>query len=101
MDEKYLEAQDNYILVYDEEGNEIMLNVLFTFDSEDFDKSYVVLYDEDQNDEEEVTLHAFSYTEETDQQGELQEIESDEEWNMVEEVIATFVEEEDPDPSAE
>lgn len=92
MSEEELEGLDNYIIVYDEEGNEIKMYILFTFESEHFGKSYAIVYEEDQADQDEITLHAFSYLEDSDDQGQLYEIESDEEWDMVEEVLATFVE---------
>ena len=46
---------ENNITVVDEQGNEQLCEVLFTFDSEEFGKSYVLYYPMgvDENDDEE------------------------------------------------
>lgn len=83
----------DYITIYDEDGNESLYEILFTFDSDDYGKSYVLLVptglDED---EEEVEILAFSYTEDEDgETGSLEQIEAEDEWDMVEEVLNTFL----------
>ncbi|MGY0837330.1 DUF1292 domain-containing protein [Aerococcus urinaeequi] len=86
----------DHITIIDEEGNEQLFEILFTFDSEDFGKSYVILYPAGVSDEEGVELQAFSYEESEDGfEGQLNPIETEEEWDMVEEVLATFIEDED------
>ncbi len=42
----YLEGHEGHehITIIDEEGNEILHEVLFTFESDDFNKSYVLCY---------------------------------------------------------
>ena len=87
--------EQEFITIYDEEGNEQLYEILFTFESQDYDKNYVLLYPAGSADEEDVELLAFSYEEEADgTAGQLHPIESDEEWDMVEEVLATFIDEE-------
>ena len=39
-----MENGENHITVVDENGNEQLYEVLFTFDSEDFNKSYVLYF---------------------------------------------------------
>lgn len=78
----------NCLYVQDENGNEKKMTILFTFDSEDKKKQYVVFQDADHNTEE---VFASCY----DDQGNLYPIESEEEWEMVEEVINTFAEDEE------
>lgn len=78
----------NSFYVMDENGNEKRMIILFTFDNPDYQKSYVVFQDPDGEIDE---VHACGYTEE----GELLPIESDEEWDMVEEVINTFLDTEE------
>lgn len=78
----------NSLYVKDAEGNDKRMVILFTFDSDDYKKQYVVFQDPDNPDEE---IYASAYTE----NGELLPIESDEEWDMVEEVINTFIDVED------
>lgn len=85
--------EEQFITLVDENGNEQLHEVLFTFDSDEFEKSYVFFYpvgsfdDED----EEVDIHVYAYvpTEEGGY-GPLMQIETDEEWDMVEEVFNTF-----------
>ena len=77
-------------------GNEVLHEVLFTFDSEDFGKSYVLVYPAGIPEGEEVELQAFSYVEAEDgTEGDLLPIETDEEWDMIEEVLNTFLDEEE------
>jgi len=89
---------ENNITVVDESGNEQLCEVLFTFDSEEFGKSYVLYYPigAEEDDEEEIEIHASSFTPTEDgQDGELMPIESDEEWDMIEEMLETFLAEQD------
>lgn len=58
---------------------------MFTFDNEVTKKQYVVFQDPEQDEDE---VYASAY----DENGQLLPIETDEEWEMVEEVINTFVE---------
>lgn len=78
----------NCLYVQDENGNEKKMTILFTFDSDDYQKQYVVFQDADHDSEE---VYASCY----DDKGNLFPIESEDEWNMVEEVINTFVEDEE------
>lgn len=77
----------NCLYVKDEDGNEVKMTILFTFDAPD-GKQYVVFQN---TNEDNGQVFASRYNEE----GELLPIESDEEWDMVEEVINTFVEDEE------
>ncbi len=89
--------EHEHITLVDEEGNETLYEVLMTIDGqEQFGKNYVLVYPVGLSDEDEVELQAYSY-EETDEgtEGELGQIETDEEWDMIEEVLNTFVEDED------
>lgn len=89
------EEDSQYVTLIDEEGNEALYEILFTFDSEDFNKSYVLLYPYGIEEDEEVELQAYSYQEsEEGLSGSLQPIESEEEWEMIDEVLATFLAEE-------
>lgn len=89
---------ENHITVVDDEGNEQLCEVLFTFDSEEFGKSYVLYYPigEDDDDSEEIEIHASAFIPNEDgEDGELMPIETDEEWDLVEEMLNTFMDEED------
>lgn len=78
----------NAIYVPDENGEEKRMIILFTFDSPDYGKQYVVFQDPENNEGE---IYASAFTDE----GELLPIESDEEWDMVEEVINTFMDDQE------
>lgn len=90
-------GQEN-ITIVDESGNEQLCEVLFTFESDEFGKSYVLYYpigaEEDEN--EEIEIHASSFTPNEDgQDGELLPVESDAEWDMIEEMLSTFLDEQE------
>ncbi len=85
-----------YITLIDDEGNEELYEILLTFESDEFEKSYVLLYPAGASDEDEVDLFAFSY-EDSDEglEGQLGDIETDEEWDMIEEVLGAFMADEE------
>lgn len=87
-----------HITIIDEEGNEELYEILFTFESDEFDKSYVLVYPSGTSEGEEIELSAFSYKEsEGGLEGTLSSIDSDEEWEMIEEVLNTFISDEEED----
>lgn len=79
----------NEILVTDDQGNEKKFTVLFTFNSEETGKKYVLYYDEN---EEEPDIFASIF----DEEGHLFEIDSPDEWDMIEEVFSSFMAEQEP-----
>ncbi|MFE8703269.1 DUF1292 domain-containing protein [Cytobacillus sp. FJAT-54145] len=91
-------GENNNITVVDEEGNEQLCEVLFTFESEEFGKSYVLYYpigaEEDEDEEIEIHASAFMPTEDN-QDGELMPIETEEEWDLIEEMLNTFMDEQE------
>ena len=76
---------ENIILVTDEDGNEYELEILFTFDDEENNKSYVLLKALDDSEE----IFPYSYNDD----GELMPIEDEKEWKMCEEVLNAFIDE--------
>ncbi|WP_146551250.1 DUF1292 domain-containing protein [Rummeliibacillus sp. SL167] len=85
------EHNHEHIIAVDENGNEQVYAVLYTFDSEDFGKSYVLYYKEGAKEGEEVEIFASAVVPAEDGEGgELVPIETDEEWDMVEEVLNTL-----------
>lgn len=75
MDEKQ-------ITIMDEDGNERVMEILFTYEHPERKKKYVFLYEKDNPDE----VIAMEYND----NGELLEIESEEEYEEVEEVFNAF-----------
>ncbi|OLN23438.1 hypothetical protein BTO30_05610 [Domibacillus antri] len=93
-----MEHGEKQITVIDENGNEQLCEVLFTFDSDEFEKSYVLYFPvgAEEDDNEEIEIHASSFLPGDDgEDGELQPIESDEEWEMIEEMLNTFLDDEE------
>ncbi|NMD70603.1 DUF1292 domain-containing protein [Bacillus sp. DNRA2] len=89
---------ENNITVVDENGNEQLCEVLFTFDSEEFGKSYVLYYPvgAEHDDEEDIEIHASAFTPNVNgEDGDLMPIETDEEWDLIEEMLNTFLEEQE------
>ena len=78
MDEKQ-------ITIMDEEGKQHVMEILFTYEHEERGKKYVFLYRKSNPDE----IIAMEYND----NGELFEIESEEEYDEVEEVLNAFNEE--------
>jgi len=75
----------------DEEGNEILCEILFTFESKEFNKNYVLFYPV-AGEEDDIEVMAASYLPGEEGDGELQAIETDEEWDMIEKVLDQFEE---------
>lgn len=72
------------MVVYDENGNEKVMKILFTYDNNERKKSYVFLYEDGNEDD----VMAFIYNDATKS---LEEIEDDDEYNEVEEVFNAFM----------
>ena len=90
-----MEHGENNITVVDENGNEQLCEILFTFDSDKFNKSYVLYYPISDNEDEEIEIHASSFVpSENNEDGEFSPIETEEEWDMIEEMLNTFLDEE-------
>ena len=77
----------NTLYVKDENGKEVAMEILFTFANEEMGKQYVVFVDPNDDSGE---VFASCY----DDEGKLLPIESESEWEMVEEVLGAFNEEE-------
>ncbi len=76
---------EDEILISDENGNEKVMKILFTYNNEARNKDYVFVYEVGREDD----VMAFIYNEATKS---LQEIDDDEEYNEVEEVFNAFLE---------
>ena len=85
---KQQNTDDQMITLVDENGNEQLFKELFTFDSDDWGKSYIFIYPADDS----VDIQAYIIADNQDGDGEdLVPIEDDKEWDMVEEVLNTFL----------
>jgi len=105
-----MEHGEETMTIVDENGVEHVCEVIFTFESKDYGKSYVLYHilgeDDEQDEDEEIEIHASSFTpavegEDGEEGGELLPIEDEEEWAMIQETFATFVDEEEEDEDEE
>lgn len=81
------------VILSDDQGNEETYKILFTFESEDYGKSYVFLYPKESEESDEIEVQVFSFDPDENgdvDAGELNPIEDEEEWDMVQEVLNTF-----------
>ncbi|WP_112181432.1 DUF1292 domain-containing protein [Paraliobacillus zengyii] len=84
------------IIIPDENGEEHLFEVLFTFDVDENQQSYIAVVPVDQNEDEEVEVFAFRYEDKNNEDDlALFQIESDEEWEMVEEMLNTLTDDEE------
>lgn len=81
------------IIVPDENGEEHLFEILFSFDIDDTGDSYIAVVPAEQADDDEVEVYAFRYEETENEDLTLFPIESDEEWDMVEEMLNTLTDE--------
>lgn len=88
-----LNPSNGQLTIIDQKGNERLCQILFTIESEEFNKKYVIFYPVAPTEEEEGSYLAASYIENEDGQGELTEITTDEEWDMLQEALNQFTEE--------
>jgi uncharacterized protein YrzB (UPF0473 family) len=82
------------LIVIDEQGNETEMEILFTFNSDEYGKQYVLFVDPSVEDGD---VYASSY----DDEGNLNIVEDEAEWAMIEEVLAAFVERDEEEETAE
>lgn len=91
--------QSEVITLVDDQGNESLFEILLTIDGkEEFGKNYVLLVPAgaQEDDNGEIEIQAYSYIENEDgTEGDLQPIpeDSDVEWDMIEEVFNSFIDE--------
>ncbi len=90
-----VQPSDGQLTIIDGDGNEKLCQILFTVESEEFNKKYVVFYpiEEMDNDEEDkIELMAAIYQENEDGNGELFQVETDEEWAFLEDAVQQYEE---------
>jgi len=84
------QTDQEYIFIPDDEGNEEKFEIIYQFDYED--KKYLLVTPADQDDDDEAEVYAFRYEENSDGM-ELYTIQTEEEWDIIEEVFNTLNEE--------
>lgn len=82
----------NTMILEDDQGKEKEFEILFTFESDDYGKKYVLYFDPEQEDEEEIDVLFSSYDDDS-----LYAVEDEAEIEMISEVFNTFMEESESD----
>ena len=80
--------ENNTMMITDDTGNEREVEILLTFENEDKTKKYVLFTDPT---DEEGNVYAYSYNED----GSMDEVVDEEEWEMCQEVLGSFISEDD------
>ena len=82
----------NSFSMIDENGNEIVYDVLFTFESDETGKNYIVYTDNSRDETGNIQVYASIYNPE-DPQSKLEAITTDKEWKVIETILETLQEE--------
>ena len=83
----------NTFTVINEEGKEVVCNVLFTFDSDETKKSYIVYTDNTKDNQGNIQVYASIYDPKQEDNMELLPIETDKEWKVIETILDSLQEE--------
>lgn len=87
-----MENERMLFTVIDENGNQIECEALFTFESEETGKSYIVYTDNTVDEEGNTKVYAAVYNPD-EEEGILQPVESDKEWKIIETIFNEIQEE--------
>ena len=82
----------NSFSMIDENGNETVYDVLFTFESEETHKNYIVYTDNTKDEQGNVEVYASIY-DPNDPHSKLEAIETEKEWKVIETILETLQEE--------
>ena len=82
----------NSFSMIDENGNEVVYDVLFTFESDETGKNYIVYTDNSRDESGNIQVYASIYDPE-DPQSKLEAITTEKEWKVIETILETLQEE--------
>ena len=83
----------NSFTVINDEGKEIKCDVLFTFDSDETKKSYIVYTDNTKDKEGNIQVYASIFNPDSNDSTELLPIETEKEWKVIETILESLQEE--------
>lgn len=83
--------EKNTFTVMDENGKEVTCEVLFTFDSEETKKNYIVYTDNTTDEEGNVRVYASTF-DPANEATELKPIETEREWKIIETILESIQE---------
>ncbi len=84
--------EKNTIKVTNEKGETVVCDILFTFDSEETGKSYIVYTDNTKDENGKVRVYASIYNP-NDPKTKLEDITTDKEWKVIDTILQTLQEE--------
>ena len=84
--------KENTFKVVDQNGNTIEFEILFTFESDETHKNYMVYTDNTKDETGNIEVYASIYHPE-DGNGRLEAIETEKEWKIIETILETLQEE--------
>ncbi len=84
--------EKNKFSLIDDKGNEVIYDVLFTFESDETNKNYIVYTDNSKDDNGNVQVYASTYQPNEDKTR-LEPIETKKEWTVIETILNTLQEE--------
>jgi len=83
--------KERYFTVTDNKGVTMEYEILFTFDSEETKKSYIVFTDNNKDEDGSVITYAATYEKDGDKLN-LSDIETEKEWDLIETLLAQIEE---------
>ena len=84
--------KNNSFTMLDENGKEVVYEVLFTFESDETGKNYIAYTDNARDESGNIQVYASTYNPD-DPQSKLEAIESEKEWIVIETILETLQEE--------
>ena len=87
-----MEMEKNSFTVLDENGREITCDVLFTFESDETNKNYIVYTDNTTDETGNTKVYASIYNP-NDEHSKLEEIQTEKEWKMIDGILSSLQEE--------
>lgn len=86
--------EEELLTLYDDEGNEVLYRKLLEFYHPEFKKEYVILAEESNFADEDGDIELIPMINSADSEGgHLLPVETDEEWDMIEEIVNTQMDE--------
>lgn len=84
--------EKNTIKITNENGEQIICDILFTFDNDETKKSYIVYTDNTKDEAGRVRVYASTYNP-NDPKTKLEDIKTDKEWKVIDTILQTLQEE--------
>ena len=92
---------DNKIVVINEKGKEVEYEVLFTFESDETERNYIVYTDNKKDKKGNTQVYASIYKEDKKGRTEMIPIESEKEWKVIETILESIQNESKKDKKEE